>query len=161
MAQGDFTLFEEVLNALDDIDWDADTFKVSLVKDSGSDPLAADPLPAYSGGTTNWNGALDEASDAGTYTNGGTAIGTPTFTEVGGVATFNDDGSNLSWAQDASNDTAVRWAILYDDTTTPKHAIGFYDLGSAFDMTTGDLSITFSSNGLLQFSIQTSVAYSA
>ena len=157
MAQGDFTLFEEVLNALDEIDWDADTFKVSLVKDGGSDPTAADSVPAYSGGTTNWNGASDEVDDGGNYTNGGATVASPTFVEAGGDATFDDDGSNVSWSSHASNDTAARWAIMYDDTTTIKHAIGFIDLGTAFDMTTGDLTITFAATGILKFEIQASV----
>lgn len=162
MAQGDLTIFEEALVPMfeDDannqqIDFENDTFKMSLVKDGGSDPTAADPAPAYSGGTTNWNGASDEADDGGTYTNGGATLSSPTLSEAGGTVTF--DCGNATWAADASNDTAVKWAIIYDDTTTIKHAIAFIDLGTAFDMTSGDLTVNIASGGVFQASIQPSV----
>lgn len=162
MAQGDFTLFDELTVILGEgdsngqhIDFETDTFKVSLVLDSGADPTAADTLPAYSGGTTNWNAGTEESTSVGNYTVGGEAITTPTWVESAGSATF--DGVDVTWAQHASNPSSARWGIMYDDTTTIKHAIGFIDLGSDFDMTTGPLTITFAGTGILVMAIQASV----
>jgi hypothetical protein len=170
MAQGDFTLFQAFLDASTDddtngqqIDFEGDVFKIALIKSAangGDDPDPTDPAPAWSGGTTNFSGS--QVTPGGNYTTGGATISGPTVTRTTVTSTFNDDNSNVSWAQDAiNNPTNARWGILYDDSTTIKHAVGYYDLGSDFDMTTGDLTITFSSNGIIQWAIQTSVAYSA
>lgn len=155
MAQGDLTLFEETLEEYSEsIDFEADTFKMSLVA-ATTTPTAADAGPAYSGGTTNFNGAA-EVTAGGNYVAGGATLANPTFVEAAGTATFDVD-DPATWSQNASNPTNARWGLIYDDTTTPKHAIGFVDLGSTFDMTTGDLDVNIAAGGVLQLAIQTSV----
>jgi hypothetical protein len=155
MAQGDLVLFEETIEEYSEsINFETDTFKMSLVV-AATTPTAADAGPAYSGGTTNYGGA-NESTAGGNYTAGGATLANPAFSEAAGVVTFDAD-DPASWAQDASNPTDARWAVIYDDTTTPKHAIAFVDLGSTFDMTTGDLTITLASGGILQLEIQASV----
>ena len=149
MAQGDFTLFEELGNALDEIDWDADTFKLGL---TSSTPTAADLTPV-------WSDYTEVTPATGNYSAGGSAIGTTTFTEAGGDTTFNGD--NVTWAADGSNPTNALFGIVYDSTTATKHAIGFVDLGGTFDMTTGPLTVTWSSNSILKFETQASAAYAA
>ena len=159
MAQGDLTMFEETLVAmgeggLEAIDFESDTFKMSLVK-AATTPTAADAVPAYSGGTTNFNGAA-EVDAGGNYTDGGAALATPTWTEAAGVATF-DCADPAVWSSDGANPTDARWAIIYDDSTTIKYAVCFIDLGATFDMTTGDLTIAIATGGVFQSSIQASV----
>lgn len=162
MAQGDLTLFEETLEEYSEsINFETDSFKIGLIKSAangGVDPAAGDSGPAWSGGTTNYSDS--EVTAGGNYSAGGAAISNPTFVEAAGVATFDAD-DPATWSQDASNPTNARWAIIYDDTGTGsplvKHAIAFIDLGSDFDMTTGDLTITLASGGILKLSIQASV----
>lgn len=165
MAQGDFTLFQAFLDASteDDIngqqiDFENDEFKIMLTT---STPIftATDAVPAYGTGASTDISTFEVSG--GIYVAGGLAISGPTVTRATATSTFNDDGSNVSWASDPSNPTEATWAVLYDNTTTLKHAIGFYDLGGNFNMRTGDLTITFSSNGLIQWAIQTSQAYAA
>lgn len=155
MAQGDYTLFQEWLVPMleDDangqrIDLEGDTFKIGLVT-SAVPPTAGDSAPVF--------GDYTEVSAGGNYSAGGATISGPTGTEAAGTYTWDDDGSNVTWAQDASNPTNARWGIVYDDSLTLKHAIGFIDLGSDFDMTTGPLTINIAAGGLIQFAIQASV----
>lgn len=165
MAQGDYTLFQEWLVPMleDDsngqrIDLEGDVYKIGLIKSAangGDDPAAADAAPAWSGGTTNYG--TSEVTAGGNYSAGGATISGPTGSEAAGTYTWDDDGSNVSWAQNASNPTNARWGIVYNDTLTIKHAIGFIDLGSDFDMTTGPLTINIAAGGLIQFAIQASV----
>lgn len=159
MAQGDLTMFEETLVAmgeggLEAIDFESDTFKMSLVV-AGTTPTAADPVPAYSGGTTNFNGAA-EVSNAGSYTDGGNALANPSWTEVGGAVTFDAD-DPAAWTANASNSTDAKWAIIYDDSTTIKYAICFIDLGTAFDMTGGSLTVNLAATGVFVSTIGASV----
>lgn len=163
MAQGDFVLYQAFLDASaeDDsngqqIDFEADEFKIMLSTATYT-PAATDALPVYGGGTTNIQ--TNEIATAGAYTAGGVVVSGPTVTRSTSTSTFNDDGTNVTWAQDPSSPATARWAILYDNSTTLKHAVGYYDLGSTFDMSTGDLTITFSANGIIQWSIQASQAY--
>lgn len=159
MAQGDLTLFEETLvgygEGTSQIDFESDTFKMALLT-SAITPTAADAVPAYSGGTTNFNGAGDECTAGGSYTAGGAALANPSWVEAGGTATFDVD-DPATWAQNAANPAAAKWALIYDDTTTIKWAIAFIDLGTAFDMTTGDLTVAIAAGGVFQASIQASV----
>ena len=108
MAQGDLTMFQETLVAmgeggLEAIDFETDTFKMSLVK-AATTPLASDPVPAYSGGTTNFNSTA-ECTAGGNYAAGGAALAAPTWTEAAGVATF-DVTDPATWSVNASNPTA-------------------------------------------------------
>jgi len=159
MAQGDLTMFQDTLismgeGGLEAIDFESDTFKMSLVK-AATTPAAGDVVPAYSGGTTNFNGAA-ECTAGGNYTAGGAALANPVWSEAAGVATFDVD-DPATWASNASNPTDARWAIIYDDSTTAKYAICFIDLGATFDMTTGDLDINIAAGGVFQSAIQASV----
>ena len=65
----------------------------------------------------------------------------------GGTATF-DSATNPTWAQNASNPTNARYAIIYNDTDASDRAIAFVDLGSTIDMTVGSLTLTWNASGL-------------
>jgi hypothetical protein len=148
MAQGDVTVFDAHLENV----WDGgvhdfgatpNTLKCALIKSAangGDDPDVADADPRWgAGGTTNF--ATAEVTAGGNYTAGGATMATPSASLATGVLQV-DAGDPATWSQNASNPTNARWAIVYDDTVAGKHAICFIDLGSDFDMTTGDLTIT-------------------
>jgi len=139
MARGDLTFFEEALaDALET--WEStDTIKVALL-DNTSAPTAADATPALADYT--------EVGAAGTYTAGGTSLGTwgDFVSEASGTETF-DSVTNPSWAKDASNDTDLYWALVYNDTKSDK-ALCFVDMGGPVDMTAGAVSITWNASGL-------------
>ena len=70
-----------------------------------------------------------------------------TFTEAGGVATFDDTG-NISLAQDGSGFTDAYWAIIYDDDAASDEAIGFLDLGGPVSEQAGAVTITWNAGGI-------------
>ncbi len=145
MAQGDITFFNEFLEdeGLKIHELNTDTVKCGLTNGTTT-PAATTADPRWgAGGTTNF--AAEEVTPGGNYVAGGTDV-TNTFSESAGTATLG--ASNISWAQNASNPTNATWGILYNDTSAGKEAIAYVDLGGAFDMTTGDLSITWGSSAI-------------
>lgn len=141
MARGDLTVFDEAKAYMIDGGWEAaDDIKCAIL-DNTVAPTAADTTPALADYT--------EVGAAGTYTAGGTSLGTlgTLVTEAGGTMTF-DSATNPTWAQDASNDTDAFWGLIYNDTDAGDLAIAFVDLGGPVDMTAGDLTITWNASGI-------------
>lgn len=141
MAAGDTTVFDEAKAYMIDGGWEAaDDIKVAIVDDT-TDPTAADAAPELADYT--------EVTAAGTYTAGGTSLGTLTsvVTEAAGVMTF-DSATNPTWAADASNATDAYWGIIYNDTQAGDPAIGFVELGGPANMVTGPLTITWNASGI-------------
>lgn len=141
MAQGDVTVFNEAKAFLIDGGFEAaDDIKIAIC-DNTTAPTAATVSPTLSDFT--------EVGAAGTYTAGGTSLGTlgTAVTETGGTMTF-DSATNPTWAQDASNDTDAYWGIIYNDTDASDRAIAYVDLGGPVDMTAGDLTITWNASGI-------------
>jgi len=145
MARGDITIFEEALAYLIDGGWEpADVIKCAVLDDTTT-PTAADATPAL--------GDYTEVGDSGTYTAGGTSLGTlgDCVSEAGGTMTF-DSATNPTWAQDASNDADAYWGLIYNDTDGSDLAIAFVDLGGPVDMSKGDLTITWNGSGIFTIS---------
>ena len=146
MAQGDFTFFNEFLEdeGLKIHNLNTDTLNLALTT-GVTTPTAATADPRWgAGGTTDFS--AEEVTPGGNYTTGGTDV-TNTFSEATGTGTL-DGTTNPSWAQHASNPTNATYGILYNDTSAGKEAIGFLDLGGAFDMTSGALTVTWNASGI-------------
>lgn len=143
MAQGDVVIFDQFLvDSMEKVhDLENDVIKCALVN-STTTPAATTADPRWgAGGTTNWS-TWEVSPATGNYTSGGATCASPSVTLSGGAAEI-DFGDPATWAQNASNPTNARWGIIYNDTATGKNCIGYVDLGSVFDMTTGDLTITW------------------
>lgn len=152
MAQGTVTMFEEALGSigLGEFNLNTDEYRIGIVTNANP-PVANDPDPGWAVARTT-NFLATEVTPGGNYATGGTDI-TNLFSEVGGVATF-DAANQLPYvAANASNATDARWGIIYNNTDVDKKALGFIDFGSAFDMTTGDLNITFDGNGIITWTL--------
>lgn len=146
MAQGDIIIFDQFLKDLSDKlhDLDTDTFKLALVN-STTTPATTTADPRWgSGGTTNFD--TNEVTAGGNYTAEGVTLTSVTNTLTGGKAVW--DAADVSFAQNASNPTNARWAIVYNNSDAGKRCVLAVDLGSVFDMTTGDLSITWNASGI-------------
>lgn len=146
MAIGDVVLFNQFLeseaNGVHDLD--NDDILVGLV-DSTITPSATTADPRWgSAGTTDLS--ANEVATGGNYALGGLNVAA-SISRSGGTVTF-DGVTNPSWAQHASNPTDARWGIIYNGTIAGNDAIGFVDLGSVFDMTTGALTITWNASGI-------------
>ena len=141
MATGTVTVFEEAKAYMIDGGWEAaDDIKLAIC-DNTTAPTAATATPAL--------GDFTEVSAAGTYTTGGTSIGSLTtcVSEAAGVMTF-DSATNPTWAQDASSDVDAYWGIIYNDTQAGDPAIAFVELGGPVDMSAGDLTVTWNASGI-------------
>jgi hypothetical protein len=155
MAQGDVVLFQDFIANLGTgvHNLNTNTIKFGLIKSAangGDDPANTDADPCWgAGGTTNF--ATAQVSETGgNYASGGPDI-TNTYSETTGTGTL--DATNVSITSNASNPTNARWGILYDDTATNKNVIAYVDLGSDFDMTTGDLSVNWNASGIATIAI--------
>ena len=144
MAAGDITWFNAAKAFDYFVGWaGTDSVKVALVTTTTT-PAATTATPSL--------GDFTQVTAGGNYTAGGDVLDTwanmwndPT---AGGTATFDDTGASVTWAQNASNPSDARWAIIYNDTQAGDPAIAFVDLGAVIDMTAGDLTITWNASGI-------------
>ena len=152
MAQGDVTMFQEFLGTmgLGEFNLNTDVYKIGLIT-AVATPTTGDADPGWAAGRTT-NFLANESTPGGNYSTGGADI-TNTYSEAAGVATFDAADQAPYLAQNASNPTVVRWGIVYNDTDTDKKAIGFIDMGSSFDATTGDINITWNASGIFTFTL--------
>lgn len=146
MAQGDIVWFDEAMSPGDYFaGWaGTDDIKVAVL-DNTTAPTASDTTPALADYT--------EVGTAGTYTAGGTSIGTwaNCWSQTSGTGTF-DSGTNPSWAADGSNDTDAYWGLIYNDTQAGDPALAYVDLGGPIDMTASTLQITWNASGIATLS---------
>jgi len=142
MAKGDYVVFNQFKKDMGEKihDLSSDTFHVSLIKSAangGIDPTAATSDPRWgAGGSTNL--LSSEVTPGGNYSTGGDPLAV-TWVEAAGTVTWDSD--NTSFTQNGSNPTNARWGIHFNNTASGKQAVGYIDLGSDFDMTTGALEI--------------------
>jgi hypothetical protein len=143
MAAGDIVWF----NAARSLDYFAgwagtDDIKVAIC-DNTTTPAATTATPAL--------GDFTEVGAAGSYTAGGTSVGTWadgwSDATAGGTGTL-DSATNPTWAQNASNDSDAYWAIIYNDTQAGDPAFAYVDLGGPVDMSAGALTVTWNASGI-------------
>ena len=142
MAQGDLVFFDQFLVDVYEGKHNLETDALFLgLTDGSTTPTATTAIPYWgAGGTTNFK--AEECTPGGNYAADGAALANPSVTLNGGLAEIDWD-DPATWATHASNPTDATWGIIYNSTATNKECIGFVDLGGAFNMTTGPLSITF------------------
>lgn len=151
MAQGDVTVYSAAKRNIGDalLNLSTGPFYIMLQKDSATDPTENDTDPGYSvSRNPDWSTGTVECAAGGNYAAGGAQIDvtiTDNWTLTTNVATF--DADDVTWAQNASNPTDARFAACYLNDAND-YGLFFVDLGSVFNMTTGDLSITWHTNGI-------------
>lgn len=146
MAQGDVTLFNSFALhvGLKVHQLETDVLKVGLIN-NGVTPAATTADPRWgAGGSTNLSS--NQVTPGGNYASGGPTVANNTYTQATNVITL--DGDNISITQNPSNPTNARWGIIYNDTSAGKECIGFVDLGSVFDLSSGDLALNWNASGI-------------
>ncbi len=146
MALGDVQVFDQFLvdreKGLHNVG--ADTFKLALIT-SAVTPSKTTPDPRWgSGGSTNLSSS--QVTPGGNYASGGPTLASMAVSLTGDLAMV--DADDITIAQSGSNPTNARWGIIYNDSDSGKRAVGYVDLGSAFDMTGGPLVFQWNANGL-------------
>ena len=152
MAQGDVTMFQEALGSLGlgEFNLNTDEYRIGLIT-SVATPATGDADPGWAVARTT-DFSANEVTPGGSYSTGGADI-TNTYSEAAGVSTFDAADQSPYVAQNASNATNARWGIIYNNTDADKKAIAFIDLGADFDMTTGDLNVTWNASGIIAFTL--------
>ena len=141
MARGDVTIFNAAMAKMLDGDWASTDHFYCAICDNTATPTAATATPTLSDFT--------EVGNSGTYTTGGTDLGTlADLVAVASTTMTFDSSTNPTWAQDASNDADAYWGIIYNYTDAGKDALCYVDLGGPVDMTAGDLTVTWNGSGL-------------
>ena len=147
MAQNDVGLFDQHIEGLGDgvHNLDSNVIRAALI-DAVQTPVATSADPRWgAGGTVNFD-TNEVTQGGGNYALEGLDI-TATWSQAAGVGTF--DAADIStWTIHASNPDDARWIILYDDGAAGKQCIGWVDLGAVYDMTTGDLNVTWNGSGI-------------
>ena len=141
MAQGDVIFFDQWCVDVCEAKQDHETgvFFIGLVTNA-TVPATTSADPRWgAGGTTNFK--TTEVTPGGNYAADGASLANPAVTLAGGLAEIDWD-DPATWSQNASNPTDATWGIVYNNQAG-KECVGYVDLGGAFDMTTGDLTITF------------------
>ena len=141
MARGDLVIFQEAMAKMLDGDWaSSDHFSLAILDDTTT-PAADDSTPTL--------GDYTEVGTGGTYSAGGTDLGTlaTLVTQSAGTMKFDSD-TNPTWAQDGSNDTDAYWGLIYNSTDAGNDALGYIDLGGPVDMQAGDLTVTWDASGI-------------
>jgi len=144
MAAGTLTIFDVAREKMLDGGFaTTDTMKVMLIT-SATVPTQTDATPVKT--------TYTEVTAGGNYTAGGNSLGTWAnfVTRASAVVTLDDTAASQSWAQNASNPTNARYAVIYNSVTSD--CLGFVDLGATIDMTAGDLTITWNASGIVTIS---------
>lgn len=147
MAQGDVVFFDYFLLNMalgpdvgHDFGVSPNEIKCAII-DSVLTPTETTVDPTWgAAGTTDFS--LREVTATPAYIAGGNVCATASVALSGGLVEF-DWGDPSPWAADAGGDTDAKWGIIYDNTTADKNCIGFVDLGPAFDMSSGTLTISW------------------
>ena len=146
MAQGDVTFFQVALKKMIAGDWASTDHFYLAICDNTAAPSASTTTPTL--------GDFTEVGTSGTYSSGGTDLGTlDAITSQSGAVLTIDSTTNPTWAQDASNDADAYWGIVYNYTDAGNDAMCFVDLGGPVDMTAGDLTVTWNASGIVTITI--------
>ena len=92
------------------------------------------------------NLATSQVTPGGNYATGGPTITSTTWSNGGGVITF--DGADISIASNASNPNNARWGIIYNDTSAGKEAVAFLELNGTTDLTAGLFAVAWNASGI-------------
>ena len=140
MAEGDAIVTNIFKKALldGDVDCDVDTFKVALYSVAVASP---DGSPAYT--------VTNEISGSG-YTAGGAAVSGPTTAQddTNDRAKWDDDGSNITWTNLASN--TILEARLYDVTHASDIVAIMWEI--ATNSNGANYSLNFHADGIMLLS---------
>ncbi len=142
MAQGDVIAFDDWIRAVMEKQHDHENDAFLLALHTGTSPPTVTTAIPHWGGTGTTDLSANEAPAGGNYSAGGASCANPTVSINAGVVEIDCD-DPATWAVNASNPTDVEFGVLYNNTLAAKLCVLYVDLGGTFDMTTGDLSVSW------------------
>lgn len=143
-TQGTVVVFDNYLenvwdSGIHDFGASPNTIKCAIV--DATITLATTTVDPHWNGTGTTNLQANEQT-GGSFTAGGLECTSATATLNAGTLEV-DFGDPATWSQNAANPTTCDYGVVYDDTVASKKCIGYVELGTQFDATTGDLTITW------------------
>jgi hypothetical protein len=150
MAAGNWILYDSAKASIGDgtFDMNSHTFRIQLHSSSYTPNRATQTVRAD---------LTNELSTANGYTAAGAALGSLTFNQSSGTATW--DAADPSWTASGGSITA-RYAVIYDDTAASDNLVCYCLLDTApadVTATAGQtLTIQFSASGIFTLSGATS-----
>jgi hypothetical protein len=149
MAAGNFIMYDAAKAKIGNgtFDMDSHTFKIQLHTNSYVPNRATQAVRAD---------LSNELSTANGYTAGGATLGSVTFNQSGGTATW--DAADPSWTASGGSIGPFRIAVIYDDTAASDDLVCYCILDSAdITATTGQtVTLTLNASGILTLSGATS-----
>lgn len=143
-TQGTVVVFDQYLENIWDSgihDFGASPNSIYCAITNDNTVLSTTTADPHFGGTGTTNLQTNEQTGTN-YPAGGRECTTATATLNAGVLEV-DFGDPATWAQNAGNPTDCDYGVIYDNTVASKKAIGYVELGTTFNATTGDLTITW------------------
>ncbi len=134
------TLYNQFVEFMGDntIDMDGDTFKAALIKNTHTPDAADTDFADISG---------DELAAGSGYTAGGEDLTSVTWSESGGVVTF--DADDVLWA--SITFTGIRYLAIYSDTAGNDELVCLLDFGEDKAATAEPFQVVFNASGILTF----------
>jgi len=150
MATGTLIVFNEFVVSLAEgkVNLETDDIRLGLI-DNVVTPTVDAATPSWAAGSDEDYDGNEVAPQAGDYPTGGFVITGPVFTRTVAVGKFDDDGTDISIAQNAGGFTDAYWGILYSFTSTEKNAIAFLELGGPVSQVAGPITISWNASGIL------------
>jgi hypothetical protein len=123
------------------INFASDTFKLILTNTA---PSTSDTVYNSAAAQIQPNTNAAELSTSGGYTQGGSTIGSTSYTDSGGLGSFN--GNSVVWTASGGGFGPFRYVTIYDATAGNANArpvLGWWDFGSSLTLASPN---TFTAN---------------
>lgn len=142
MSRGDLITYDNIIVQLGSKlhDLRNDIIKLGII-DNTITPVSSDADPRWTTYSAN------EVSSNGGYTSGGIALTGVTFSNTGVLTTFDDTG-NINLDKNENGFTNAYWGILYNYTSTNKHALGFINLDGPISEVANAVNIKWGAFGI-------------
>ena len=150
MAAGNWIMYDSAKEFIGDgtIDLDTHTFKVQLQSSSYTPNRSTQTVRAD---------LTNELATGSGYTATGATLGTVTWAQSSGTATF--DSADPSWTASGGNIGPFRYAVIYDDTAASDELLCYCEVDTTTDLTATDgqtVTIALNASGILTLSGATS-----
>ena len=139
-----FTFFHEFKKYLGDgtIDLDTHTFKAALTN------------TAPTAGTDTVLANITQIANGNGYTTGGVTLASVTWSETGaGLGVWRFNAADFSWTASGGSIATFRYIVVYDDTASNDELVGYWDYGTALDVTVGNtFTVDIGASGIFELS---------
>jgi len=130
------------------IDMDSHTFKMILCTSTYTPDAAHEVYDAASPGNPGY--ARCQVANGNGYTTSGKTLTDRALSTLAGATKFTDaTAADMAWT---SATFTARYAVIYDDTSSPKYLVALFDFGADKSVTAGTFQVNANASGF--FTVQ-------